>query len=1137
MAFLLGEALMVLDADDSAARERRVNEAIAAYLQAVDAGQAPDRQEFLARHADLAAELEAFLADRKQFQHLAAPLGPAASPRHGEPERVNNAAPAADAATLAPGTATAADAPLGKVRYFGDYELLEEIARGGMGVVFKARQVSLNRIVALKMILAGQLASPQDVQRFRTEAEAAANLDHPNIVPIYEVGEHEGQHYFSMKLIDGGSLAQQAAPLMGDQRAAAQVLAQVARAVHAAHQHGLLHRDLKPANILLDAKGEPHVTDFGLAKRVKEDNGLTQSGAIVGTPSYMAPEQAGGQKGVLSTAVDVYSLGAILYELLTGRPPFRAATPLDTLLQVLEQEPERPRSIHPRVERDLETICLKCLAKEPHKRYASAEALAEDLERWLAGEPIRARPVSAWERGWKWARRRPAVAALLFLVVVVAGLGLGGVLWQWRQAESAWAEASARATSEGAAKEEARSALLRLERNSSFQRIALAYREWLANNPDRAEELLDHCPPPFRRWEWHYLRRLCHPEIATFREHTMVVRSVAFSPDGQRLASASARPDRTGQVTGEIKIRDAATGQNLVTFSGHTGLVSRVVFHSDGRRLASASWDKTAKIWDLTTQQAILSIPHPYRVWSVAFSPNGRRLASACGEAGKGGEVKVWDLVTGREILSLNSSSSEVTDVAFSPDRQHLAATYGAGKAIVWNSTTGKKFLTVNKGPAPVLTVAFSPNGQRLALACWDGTVAIWDVPNRRQIHILSGHTREVAGVAFSPDGRRLASASADKTVRIYDVDTGKELMTLKGHSYFVSSVAFSPDGRRLASGSWDKTVKVWNTRPSRHLLNGHRSNIVGIAFSPDSRRLASCSYATVRVWGLQDGREELRLEGPAVSCVAFSPDGKRLAGGTSAYRPGKPMPGEVKVWDARTGQRQFVLKGHAAPVDGVAFSPDGQRLASAGEDKTVKVWSLTTGKELHTLRGHTDRVSCVVFSPNSRLLASAGSSNNSTIRLWDARSGEEKMTLRGFTGMVWSVSFNPDGKYLATGGGAEFKGEVKVWDLTTGRESLKLRNPAQMVRGVAFHPDGKRLVSAGEFSFRKDVPNELLIWDTTTGQEIVALQGHTGGINQVAFSPDGRYLASAGRDGTIKIWDGTPLPEESAKKPPPPEQ
>jgi tetratricopeptide (TPR) repeat protein len=430
----------------TAEQDEQLNEVVVAYFEAVEAGTRTDPLEWIARFPALAAPLAQFFTDQarvrpwtqplREVLHVAQPPSqPGAGPSHAEQE----AWPSTSCGPLATPDANrthdeqpgmSAHLRLGRL---GDYELLEEIARGGMGVVCKARQLSLNRLVAVKLILSGRLATAADVQRFRLEAEAAARLEHPHIVPIYEIGEYHGQSYFSMKLIDGGSLAQHVAALGRDPRAAARLLATVARAVHHAHEHGILHRDLKPANILLDARGQPHVTDFGLAKRVHGGEPLTQSGAIVGTPSYIPPEQVAA-RGPLTTAADTYGLGAILYELLTGRPPFRAATSLETFHQVLEQEPARPRSHNPAVDRDLETICLKCLQKDAARRYRSAEALADDLERFLRGEPIQARRTLAAERLWKWARRRPAWAALLLLgVVAVLGVAAAVLLFEQRR--------------------------------------------------------------------------------------------------------------------------------------------------------------------------------------------------------------------------------------------------------------------------------------------------------------------------------------------------------------------------------------------------------------------------------------------------------------------------------------------------------------------------------------------------------------------------------------------------------------------------------------------------------------------------------------------------------------------------------
>jgi WD40 repeat protein len=1191
-------------ASHDSARDRRLEEILHTYLQAVDAGQAPDRDALLQQHPEFASELAAFFANQDEVAQLARGMADPA------------ALPAAEVPTLAPGEASV-PAPGTQVRYFGDYELLEEIARGGMGVVYRARQVSLNRVVALKMILAGQLASPQDVQRFHTEAEAAANLDHPNIVPIYEVGQHEGQHYFSMKLIEGGSLGDCVERFRDDGQAAARLLQTAARAVHYAHQRGILHRDLKPANILLDAKGEPHVSDFGLAKRAEGGSHLTQSGAIVGTPSYMAPEQARAEKG-LSTAVDTYSLGAILYELLTGRPPFRAATPLDTILQVLEQEPVPPSKLDRRADRDLETISLKCLDKDPAKRYGSAEALAEDLERRLQGEPILARPVGRAERMVKWARRRPAVAALLAVSAVALAAVLGGgtaftlsLQDQVRQTRQARDDADDKATKLQEKTEDLDRSLRDSRRLLADSLLQLADNALHYGSVTVARDRLDEVPAEERFWDWHYLKRQAEGSLFTLYGHSGVS-CVAYSPDGSRLASGGDRSGMSGLPLGELRVWDARTGQALLALQRLTNGVRGVAFSPDGARLLSVSDPDTIKVWDVQTGQELLTLKERgHRVEVVALSPDGARLVSGY----RDGTVKVWDTQTGQELLAL-TGYPDLRAVAFSPDAARLAACkFGTVK--VWDARTGRELFSFQE-PRSVFSVAFSPDGGRLVAGGWDpyggrSELKVWDLGTGQELLTLHGHTRSVDSLAFSPDGTRLASGSADHTVKVWDARTGQELLTLKGHAGLVNCVAFSPDGARLTSGSFDGTVKVWDTRTEQELrasqgqtdwvqrvafspdgarlagackdgavklwdartnqelltLGGHPGSLRGIVFSPDGTRLAGGSYdRTVRVWDTRTGQELLTLQvraGP-VNSLAFSPDGARLASG-SGVPPGLPgkSSGELKVWDARTGQELLALQGFTNGVRGVAFSPDGARLASSNggnsgpgpaevtvrdartgkvllaldlpfrvgvnsvafspdgtrlaggcDDNTAKVWDARTGQKLLTLEGHTDRVRSVTFSPDGARLVS--DSWDKTTKVWDARTGQELLTLQGQNEEVYSAAFSPDGTRLAS----VVSGRVKVWDARATHEFRALKGHTDRVISLAFSPDGTRLASGS-------LDSTLKVWDARTGQELLTLGGHTGRVLSLAFSPDGTRLAGGSvvpserpgmPAGELKIWD-----------------
>jgi WD40 repeat protein len=1086
--------------------ENELEDIILAYLTAVDAGHAPDRQEFLSRHPQFAPELAAFFADQDQTARDVAPLryvGPAGAALLNNPS-------------------------------FGDYELREEIARGGMGVVFKAYQVSLNRVVALKMILAGQLASPADVLRFQTEAEIGARLDHPHIVPIYEVGEHQGQHYFSMKLMDGGSLAEQirSGRWQTDgrdrQRRAAQLIATIARTVEHAHRRGLLHRDLKPGNILFDREGRAYVSDFGPSKHLPPAAGdpargasLTGTGMVVGTPSYMAPEQATSSRTV-TTAADVYGLGAILYELLTGRVPFRADTLLETLRQVTGSEPPRPRSLNPQVDRDLETIALKCLEKEPRNRYASAAALAEDLERWLGGEPIRARPARAVERAAKWARRRPASAALCALLAMVFVGGVAALVWMGQAAEAAERAATARADREAKAKR-------RLAVKLYFKNIALARLEFAENNHSRANELLKECDADLRGWEWHFLDRYFHPDSRPLGQDTAGVVGLAFSADGRWLASVSS-------TTQHRLVCGGRGNWEQTSLSGTAGAL-RLFRTSDGRELLRI--DRKA---DLLT--------------GVALSPDGKYVACS-GAKGfdQAGFVKVFDTATGRERFSMVGHQGLVRGVVYSPDGRRLASASDDGTVKLWDAKSGRLLRTVAARDSSIKAigaVAFSPDGTRLAGAIsYDASARVWDAATGRELHKLQGHTCNVTRVVFSPDGRRLATASEDHTVKVWETETGRELVTLAGHADGVAGVAFSPDGGRLVSASYDHTVRGWDS--ARRLLCftlvGHAAPVLDVAYSPDGQRLATASLdGTVKFWSARRGHavEAFRPAGHrGLSRLAFSPDGRQLAGG------GGRRPGDVLVLDATTGKAVRTLQGHAMQIAALAYAPDGKRLASLSLDNTVRVWDARAGKAIRTLRlggkatGWVDARG-LAFSPDGKRLAAAA--NRETVKVWEAATGRE---LHDFHQPAASVAFSPDARRLAWAGGHGImvrdadtgkevyavkgtfdvvlftpKGSrlialrsegVQFLDAATGKEVGALRRRAGQ-RGdlAALSPDGRRLALV-------DGRNVIRLWDTSSGEEALALPGHAATVVGLAFSPDGRRLASADVDGVVYFWDATP--------------
>jgi WD40 repeat protein/serine/threonine protein kinase len=1056
----------------------------------------------------------------------------------------------------------------------GLYKLLQQLGEGGMGTVYMAEQQEpVRRMVALKIIKAG-MDSKQVIARFEVERRSLALMDHPNIARVLDAGTTPTDRpYFVMELVKGIPITQFCDERRLSPRQRLELFVPVCRAVQHAHQKGIIHRDLKPSNVLValyDGQPVPKVIDFGVAKatgqKLTERTLFTDFGSIVGTLEYMSPEQAELNQLDIDTRSDIYSLGVLLYELLTGSTPLdrkrlKEGALLEALRLIREEEPPRPsqrlstsqalatlsaqRATEPAqlarlVRGDLDWIVMKALEKDRNRRYETANGLAVDIQHYLHDEPVQAGPPSAAYRLRKFVKRNrgPVLAAVLVLVALVAGvigttMGLVRAVQSEQDAVKGWAEAKTneQKAKEAAAKEKAARELAEEnERVANFQtlraesarnaiQIKLALQGWQRHDVAEAERVLDDMDVRFQpTWEWRFLRDLCHRKVVRLSGHTDIINCLALTGDGQHIV--------TGSGDNTVILSDTATAKARFTLR-HPDRVISVAFSADGQRIFSASADGTVKYWDAATGKELHQISLRGDQWRWAFSPDGQFIVTS----GRANLVRVWDVATGQQKLALQGHSDRISSLAVSADGKHIVSGSFDKTAKVWDAATGQDLFTLQGHKGEVDAVAISADGRYIASAGRQNVepkyaeLKVWDAATGKERHALKGHPNYI----HSADGRHIASSYWYGSVKVWDVESGQEKLTLNFDE--ARCVAISADGNRIVSAG-PKYVNVWNAAAAPEKLKLHIADAAVVALDPTGSKFAAVSGdGTLRLFDAATAQEKLALKGFATdpAHVALSGNGQRIVA--------QDQGGVVKVLDGSTGQEERILNEHKGSVRMLVVSADGSHIASVSADGTVQVWDVATGQAKLTL-STMPLPSFLAVSADGKSIAAA--IDKRTPKVWDVTTGQQKHILQGgHKGTVCSAAFSADGKQIVTAGGRPnlnfgvnlgAYGEVCVWDAETGKLLLALKGHANIVYSVAFSPDGTRIVS-GSWD------GTVRIWDAKTGQEMVSLAVHTRLVMPVAWSADGQRIVAAGiniEDGwqsAVTVWEA-PLAKFALPRP-----